>query len=142
MVLLIAIKFVILALFCLVVTMILIENVATEADETDDEFTENVATEADETDDEYTGGYGRQYMVMNANPIHHCFSEGDSRWILSTPRFQYCSDDADCKDSKKPGIFSDWLYPLCMDLQPNTPYANGTYGICCDLEAAKTNEEE
>jgi len=63
--------------------------------------------------------------------------------MWNTPIFQYCSTDLDCKGNKKPGfLWGFWEYPLCVDLQPNTPFANGTYGICCSKSAVEASDKE
>jgi len=70
-------------------------------------------------------------MVFESNPSEYCFTDGN------TQKFQYCSTDTDCENTKKRGWFSDWVFPICMDLQPNTPYANGSNGICCTENAGE-----
>jgi len=99
---------------------------------------ENVTPEDDETRTDNA----ERPEVLESNPKQYCFTEGDSGLIWNTPRFQYCSTDLDCKGIKKPGWFSDWEYPICMDLQPDTPFAKGTYGICCNEKAVEVSDEE
>lgn len=74
--------------------------------------------------------------VAFANPSQNCFTEGYSFLFWNTPRFKYCSTDQDCKDVKTPGrLYGFFEYPICMDLMPNSRYAKGTYGVCCNKDA-------
>ncbi len=71
----------------------------------------------------------KRLMVGESRPSENCFTEGNSGYSWNTPKFKYCSTDLDCKDVKKS---LNWVYPICMDLQPKSQFANGDKGICCN----------
>lgn len=65
-----------------------------------------------------------------------CYIKEDSS--EKDPVFQFCSTDADCKDSWLPGIFgswSKWWYLLC--LSPNGKSTTNKTGVCCSPDALK-----
>jgi len=58
----------------------------------------------------------KRLMVGESRPSEKFFTEGNSGLRWNTPKFQYCSTDSDCKDGKKPGVFSDWKYAWIFNL--------------------------